>query len=59
MSARRKKKSICVNEKAIKNPPKEYTVEELIELGEKKNKLKLMPTLYNNKKKVDQKEQEN
>ncbi|MCU6731097.1 Uncharacterised protein [uncultured Coprococcus sp.] len=58
MSARRKKKSISVNEEIIKNQPKEYTIEELIELGEKKNKLKLMPTLYNNKKKVDQKEQE-
>lgn len=51
MSARRKKKSISVNEEIIKNQPKEYTIEELIELGEKKNKLKLMPTLYNNKKK--------
>lgn len=58
MSARRKKKSISVNEEIIKNQPKEYTIEELIELGEKKNKLKLMPTLYNNKKKVDQKEQD-
>lgn len=59
MSARRKKKSIVVNEEIIKNQSKEYTVEELIELGEKKNKLKLMPTLYNNKKNFDQKEQEN
>lgn len=56
MLSRKKRKNVCVNEKIIKNQNKAYTVEELIELGEKKNKLKLMPTLYNNKKIVDKKE---
>ena len=54
----RKKKNIYDNEKIIENQTKEYTIDELIELGKKKNKLKLMPTLYNNKKMVDQKEQD-
>ena len=51
MKIKRKGKKECVNDNKSSKPSKEYTTEELIELGKKQNILKLAPPLYEEDKK--------
>lgn len=46
MRAKRKEKNEIINNKINNKPSKEYTTEELIELGKKQNVLKLARPLY-------------
>lgn len=46
MKVRKRKKKETSDNKVVSKPSKEYTTEELIELGKKHNVLKLAPPLY-------------
>lgn len=53
MKNKKKKNQTPEKEKTLPKKSKEYTIEELIELGKKHNIIELAPPLYNKKEQDD------